>query len=154
MMEIEIHSDPGELAGVREQLRAWTTARGWAEQQIGEIILAVDEALTNVIRHGYCGASHGRIAVSVNATDDPADGPGLEIRVRDFCPNVDLEKIAGRDLDDVRPGGLGVHLIRAMMQEVEYSHAEGGGVLLVMRKRQSHAAGQQPDDDPTQGACG
>jgi serine/threonine-protein kinase RsbW len=53
---------------------------------------------------------------------------------------VDPAEICGRDLDDVRPGGLGVHLIRAMMSTADYSRAPGGGMLLVMRKYKSHTA--------------
>ena len=40
----------------------------------------------------------------------------------------------GRELDDVRPGGLGVHLIETAMDEVEYSQPDGGGMEIRLRK--------------------
>lgn len=140
MIELKIKSDPAELTTVREALSTWAAGEGWDEQQIGEIILAVDEALTNVIRHGYSGQPTGEIDVQIATVAAGAADEGVEVRIRDYCPSVDLERICGRDLDDVRPGGLGVHLIRAMMEHVEYSHAAGGGMLLVLRKRKTHYA--------------
>ena len=137
MIDLELPSDSSVLPGVRERLRAWTLQRGWSEHQIGEIVLAVDEAFSNVIRHGYKGRADGSVQLTVCETTEP---DGIEIRIRDFCSCVDLENICGRDLDDVRPGGLGVHLIQAMMETAEYSLAEGGGVLLVMRKSKTHVA--------------
>ena len=69
--------------------------------------------------------------------------PGIEIRIRDYGQQVDLAKIAGRDLGDIRPGGLGVHLIRAMMSSADYFHAPGGGLLLIMRKSLNHTGKSQ-----------
>lgn len=148
-MNVELKSDPKLLPDVREQLRAWTAARGWSEQQIGEIVLAVDEALSNVIRHGYGGPCSERILLNVATRGEGADET-LEIEIRDFTRRVDLSKICGRDLDDVKPGGLGVHLIRAMMESAEYSHAPGGGMRLVMRKRKSHTASSDASTKPNQ----
>jgi anti-sigma regulatory factor (Ser/Thr protein kinase) len=58
----------------------------------------------------------------------------LECDVRDFGRQVDPSTIRSRSLDEVRPGGLGVHIIRSVMDEVEYSRAEGGGMRLRMLK--------------------
>ena len=138
VLEWEIRSDPGELPGVRERLGEWAAAHGWTAEQASEIALAVDEALSNVIRHSYCCECTHRIQIAVQSINDPDQGAGLEIRVRDFGRQVDPVNIKGRDLNDVRPGGLGVHIIRAMMSSAEYSHAAGGGMLLVMRKYKTH----------------
>jgi anti-sigma regulatory factor (Ser/Thr protein kinase) len=100
----------------------------------------VDEALTNVIRHGYDNRRDGKIFVRIVTLQNEDGDEGLEIRIRDFGKQVDLVRICGRDLADIRPGGLGVHLIRAMTNTAEYSHAEGGGMVLTMRKFKSHHA--------------
>jgi anti-sigma regulatory factor (Ser/Thr protein kinase) len=139
-LEFEIRSDPTKLPEVRSQIRAWVDPLGWSERQVGEIVLALDEAVTNVIRHGYGGEPGHRICICAAVVDDAQDGPGIEIRVRDYGRQVDPKRICGRDLDDVRPGGLGVHIIRAMNSHVEYQCAEGGGMLLIMRKYKSHTA--------------
>ncbi|MGD8452357.1 MAG: ATP-binding protein [Phycisphaerae bacterium] len=147
-LELELTSNPDVLPEARQTLRQWALDHGWTEDQAAEIALAVDEALSNVIRHGYdCDASCA-IQVNVHAIDEPDAGEGLEIRVRDFGRQIDPDLIRGRDLDDVRPGGLGVHLIRAMMSTVRYTPAEGGGMLLTMRKFRNHSAGtgHAPDE--------
>lgn len=146
---IQITSNPVELPGVRDFFRDWTAAHGWPEDQIADIVLAVDEALSNVIRHGYDGRPGEEIEINVKAIRDDELGEGLEIRIRDFGKQVPLDKICGRDLDDLRPGGLGVHIIRSVMEHAEYAHAPDGGMTLLMRKfRQSDsgAVQQQPEE--------
>ena len=136
VLNLDITSDVAELPTVRDAFRAWTAKHGWTEQQTADIVLAVDEALSNVIRHGYDGEPNHKIEIRARTRNDPARGKGLEIRIRDFGKQVPLDRIQGRDLDDLRPGGLGVHIMRSVMASVEYSHAEGGGMQLVMRKYQ------------------
>ena len=46
-----------------------------------------------------------------------------------------MQKVSTRDLEDIRPGGLGVHLIEEIMDSVHYEHRDGGGMRLTMRKR-------------------
>ena len=144
VLKLDLTSDPAELAKVRQVFRAWTAQHGWTEHQIADIVLALDEALSNVIRHAYDGEPNHKIEVRARALDDPVRGKGLEIRVRDFGKQVPLDKIHGRDLSDLRPGGLGVHIIRSVMASVEYFHAKGGGMRLVMRKYQ-RPSGCAPD---------
>lgn len=133
-LHIDVASDPCQLAEVRHAIEHWAESRGWQEDEIAHLALAVDEALTNVIRHGYGGCAQNRILVDVREVSDPQRGAGVEIEVRDFGKQVDPERIAGRDLDDVRPGGLGVHIIRSVMDSVTYARAEDCGMRLVMRK--------------------
>jgi len=140
MLELELTSDPKELPDLRSHVRSWLEECGWPQRQIGEVVLALDEAVTNVIRHGYDNEPGNRIVVTAEVVEDPVEGPGIEIRVRDFGRQVDPCEICGRDLDDVRPGGLGVHIIRAMNNFVEYEQATGGGMLLTMRKYRTHTA--------------
>jgi len=139
LFELELTSDPQWLPELRERVRRWAEGQGWTERQTGEIVLALDEAVTNVICHGYGGQSDQRIVITAAVIADPRYGEGVEIRVRDFGKQVDPEKICGRDLTDVRPGGRGVHIIRAMTNTAEYQRAEGGGMLLTMRKYKTHA---------------
>jgi len=147
-LELELLSDTALLPGVRKTLRDWSVTHGWTPEQAGEIALAVDEALSNVIRHGYGYDRTQRIVLSVRSICDSVQGEGLEIRIRDFGKQVDPLLICGRDLADVRPGGLGVHIIRAMMSSVEYACAEGGGMLLVMRKFKLHRITQPGTHGP------
>lgn len=133
-LTLALTSDVRELPAVRDRLRGFARGLGWNEHDVADIVLAADEALTNVIRHGYESQPAHEIHLHARRTQDAARGEGLEIVIRDRARQVPLDKICGRDLDDIRPGGLGVHLIRSLMNEAHYSHREGGGMELVMRK--------------------
>jgi anti-sigma regulatory factor (Ser/Thr protein kinase) len=135
-LDLEVLSDVAELPGVRDAIRVWTRAHGWDEVQVADIVLAVDEALSNVIRHGYGGKPGHKIELNARSLRDTPDGPGIEVRIRDYGKQVPPDRIRGRDLDDIKPGGLGVHIIRSLMASAEYSQAEGGGMQLIMRKYQ------------------
>jgi anti-sigma regulatory factor (Ser/Thr protein kinase) len=136
---VTLLSNTGDLPPVREQLREWLAEQPWTESQVAEIVLAVDEALTNVIRHGYSGRADQSIEFTAERFKDEG-GEGAVICIRDYGRQVELSKICGRDLDEIRPGGLGVHLIKAMMNEAVYEHAPGGGLRLTMKKYLTHHA--------------
>jgi anti-sigma regulatory factor (Ser/Thr protein kinase) len=131
-LRFEMLSQPRYLSAVRSMVASVAQRFGFSEQECSHISLAVDEALCNVINHGYQKREDGRIWVSVWPLEDPT---GLRIVIEDHAPQVDLGHIKPRDLDDVRPGGLGVHIIREVMDHVEYSHREGGGMRLTLEKR-------------------
>ena len=87
------------------------------------MVLAVDEALTNIIRHAYQGKPEQPIEVSCRRIQAAQDGvlkPALEIVLEDRGAAVDAKKLCGRALDDVRSGGLGLHFMRESMDAVEF----------------------------------
>jgi anti-sigma regulatory factor (Ser/Thr protein kinase) len=133
-LRLDITSEPEQLGPVRERVENWTRDHGWGPHDVHDIVLAVDEALTNVIRHGYQGQPGRPIEIHVKPIRDRRLGSGLEIAIRDYGRQVPLESICSRDLDDIRPGGLGVHIIKSVMHDACYAHADGGGTRLTMRK--------------------
>jgi len=149
-LSTSMRSDPRELAAMRERIEAWLIPQGWDTTAVTEIVLAVDEALTNVIRHAYHGRTTEPIELRCGAVHDAERGDGVEIVIRDYGRQTALEDICGRDLNELRPGGLGVHIIRSTMDRADYSHAEGGGMTLVMRKyrRSADSSESVPARDP------
>ena len=121
-----------ELAGTREFVRARALAAGCDAETADDVVLAVDEACQNVIRHAYGGECDARIELRIER-----QGKDLVILLRDYAPEVDRHcLLMGRDLDDVRPGGLGTNLIRAIMDEASFLDPPvGRGNLLRMLKR-------------------
>jgi anti-sigma regulatory factor (Ser/Thr protein kinase) len=116
---------------------------GFDGAQSSQVVLAVDEALANVMKHGYQGRDDGRIFIRIAPFQDSAArrGPGVRIVIEDEARQVGLDKIKSRDLDDVRPGGLGVHIIQRVMDEARYEHREGGvGMRLTLVKHVSSPA--------------
>lgn len=140
-IELCVMSQPRYLCVVRAAVAAAIERYGFSEAQCARVMLAVDEAVTNVMRHGYAGAENQPIWVKVKPTD-LNDHEGFTIVVEDRARQVDPNKIRGRDLEDVRPGGLGVHIIREVMDQVEYSKREDGGMRLVMAKAADHNSTQ------------
>jgi len=133
--EMQICADPANLCVVRAAVRAALEQTALPEKNIDGVILALDEALANCIRHGYGGPCDKPIALSINRRVDQAGkAVALEFLLRDFGKQVDPATIKSRDLKEIRPGGLGVHIIHSVMDEVEYSCAVGGGMMLRMVK--------------------
>lgn len=107
-----------ELAGCREEL---------AEQ----LALAVNEACMNIIQHAYRGDGRGEIVLEIFN-----NGGQLRFRLEDHAKPIDLGSVKPRDLDQLRPGGLGTHFIREIMDDWEMGHLEGGrGNFLEMVKQ-------------------
>ena len=104
---------------------------GCGERLTDDLVLAVDEACQNIIRHAYAGTPDGEIILEILGEDD-----NIVVLLRDFAAPVDPTRIGPRDLGDVRPGGLGTHLMRTVMDGVEFLPPPGGrGNLLRMVKR-------------------
>lgn len=134
---VELLSQPRYLSGARDLVAAIAKRFGFDDSACGQLALAVDEALCNVIRHGYNRRPDGRIWLSIwpFSSDSEEDAGGIRIAIEDMAAQVDPEKIKGRELDDVRPGGLGVYIIRQVMDKVVYEKRSQGGMRLVMIKQ-------------------
>ena len=95
-------------------------------------MLGVDEACTNVIRHAYQGAVGRPIQLHLEA-----DELELRFRLRDFAGPLEADKLQGRNLDEVRPGGLGLHLMKRVFDQVEFKCLGDGTELTLSRLRSS-----------------
>ncbi len=93
--------------------------------------MAVDEALCNIHRHGYKGEL-GK--AKLQATTHTTPSPNIEITIFDEADQVETTNIKSRDLNEVRPGGLGVHLIQTIMDEAVWTKREACGMSLTMSK--------------------
>jgi anti-sigma regulatory factor (Ser/Thr protein kinase) len=125
---MELKSDPEMLCAVRGALAHLTEKLGFPDADCRAVVLAVDEALTNIIRHAYGGQTEKPINAefrSISLDDDGLRGEALEIVLEDEGPAVDREKLCGRSLEEVRPGGLGLHFIRQSMDRVEFHRKNG-----------------------------
>lgn len=134
-LRIAIRSQARYLAPVRTAVDALAQNCGFDRAAAGHIALAIDEAICNVIRHGYDGRADGEVALSVWPVEEQGQPAAIWMEIEDRAKQVDPARISPRDLDDVRPGGLGVHLIRELMDESRYEPREGGGMRLTMVRR-------------------
>jgi len=133
-VDLAICSDPENLAFVRRAVERMARQEGFDAGDVDGIVLATDEAIANVMKHGYEGRKDCTIHVRLERIAGREGRRGLQMTVRDHGKQVDPAMIKGRDLNDVRPGGLGVHIIRSVMDEVEYTCPSDGGMQLRMVK--------------------
>lgn len=133
---MELPSNPDTLCVVRNALEQLARMLGFPDAECRAVVLAVDEALTNIIRHAYQGAPDQPIEISfrrIPAAYNGAPKPALEILFEDHGVRVDTKKLCGRDLDDVRPGGLGLHFIKECMDAVEFRRNWGRNQLRLVK---------------------
>lgn len=121
---------PEELARMRAELRLVLQSWGVNKEDMDNIVLAVSEGCMNVIQHAYEGMDEGLYSISLEWEEGQ-----IRIGIQDSAPAIDIHKIIPRNLDDIKPGGLGVHFIHEIMDEVKYQVLpHGKGNLLTMKK--------------------
>ena len=136
LLRMELRSDPEMLRVVRNVLGQLAATLGFSELECHAVVLAVDEALTNIIRHAYLGDAQRPIEASFRRIHVPRDGQSkdaLEIVLEDRGLTANPSKLCGRALEDVRPGGLGLHFIRQSMDTVEFSRRWGRNQLRMVK---------------------
>jgi sigma-B regulation protein RsbU (phosphoserine phosphatase) len=112
----------------RDFIEGWATYAGFDDVAVGQIILACDEAATNVFRHAY-GSHPGPLTFHAEI-----DEIHLTLRMTDKAKPVDPSTLTGRDLEDLRPGGLGTVIIQQVFDEVTYEPLALGTALTLRKK--------------------
>ncbi len=150
-LTLQLHSDPEALCLVRAALERATEVMRFPEEDSRAVVRSVDEALANVICHAY--RRRGGLPIEVRCSRlwnaGGASVPkGLEILLKDSGATVAPEKLKGRCLDEVRPGGLGIHFIKESMDVVEFHRKNGKNLLrmvkyLALPKPEAQAQGEE-----------
>jgi serine/threonine-protein kinase RsbW len=130
---LRIPSESGHLAEVRAFVREATTSFGAPAAVTDDLVQAVDEAVCNVIVHGYQGEP-GEIEIGAERV-----GPNIEIWILDRGPAFDPTAAAEPDLSVPprarTPGGMGIHLVRAGTDAVHHRlRPDGGNELRLVRR--------------------
>ncbi len=139
LLDLTFPAEPTQMRAVRAALRTALDSQEVGPELRDRLVLAVDEACTNIMRHAYCGACKETISLHLSREKDM-----LLFELRDHAPTVDARKLKPRDLSECRPGGLGLPFIDALMDEWKLqplSKGGGGkrkGNVLRMMKRLTH----------------
>ena len=124
-----------DLAAIRCFVQETATALKADPDVISDVILAANEAVTNVIIHGYQGQP-GPVEVEVER-----DGASLVVRVRDQAPPFDPNDVPAPDLtlplERRACGGMGVYMIKRLVDQVIHLVTPQGGNELTLIKKQS-----------------
>ena len=128
-IKFSVPSDPKYLGVVRGAVGPLAAVIGWDESECRAIVLAVDEALTNVIRHAYHGRTDGSIELECREI-----AAGLEITLLDNGDAPDRSKICAREMGCDQPGGLGTHIIKEVMDKVSYEESPEGNRFVAIKQ--------------------
>ena len=126
--KLSFTSDSCVLASVRKSARRFLAQCGYDECTTELLVLAVDEACTNIIRHAY-GNECKPVRLEMERLRDR-----VRLTLRDYGQSCDVKRIRSRELEDIRPGGVGVHIIRQAFDYVKYEPCARGTKLILEKK--------------------
>jgi serine/threonine-protein kinase RsbW len=129
-LTLSIPSNPQYLCVLRSFFNGLLPLVGFRDTEVDAMILAIHEACTNVMKHGYQGDMTQRIDLTVLVTAEV-----FSVEIQDYGAPQDITAIKPRALHEVRPGGLGTHFMQAIMDEVTYSSSDTGTVVRMTKRR-------------------
>jgi sigma-B regulation protein RsbU (phosphoserine phosphatase) len=128
---ITVHSRDEEISRVSRELEGIMSRAGFSGKQILDMQLAVEEAFINIIRHGYHG-SYGAILIAMDFEEG-----SLKVKIEDDAPPFDPTRFQEPDFSSdlkQRPvGGLGIHLMRSLSNEMRYEYVNGKNRLILIK---------------------
>jgi len=129
-IKLSIPSDPKYLGLIRKVLQELLDKHDVPDDTAHRLILCVDEACANVIKHSYEGPCDEPIEATFTI-----EGDDFKVQIRDYGKQCKIDQIKPRDLDDIKPGGLGTHFMNEIMDDVSYCTNRAKGTLLTMVKK-------------------
>jgi serine/threonine-protein kinase RsbW len=131
---LQVSAELANLAVVRHFVKGMATGLGFDRKTIDDMLQAVEEAVANTVLHGY-NRRPGEIQVEVQK-----EGDELVVRLRDQAPHFDPTGFPPPDLtlplEERRPGGLGIYLMRQFTDTVTYRVTSDGSNELTLVKKQ------------------
>lgn len=132
---------PGEVGKVHAALDGFAETHGLPAAMRRSLAVALDELLANALSHGLAGREAARVTVEV-----ALDPERLTVTLTDDGPPFDPFGRAAPDttlpLDERPVGGLGIHLVRRLVDEARYERRGGRNVVVLVKQR---ADGQADD---------
>jgi sigma-B regulation protein RsbU (phosphoserine phosphatase) len=137
LADLTVPARAGRLQLIRRTVDWAAGEAGFAQAGREALVLAVDEACQNVIRHGYGGDGDGPLRVRIDLERDT-----LAVRVIDAAPPVDPARVGPAPRRGLRPGGLGTRLMRDVLDGIGYEDtaAETGNVLRLTKRLEGDPA--------------
>jgi anti-sigma regulatory factor (Ser/Thr protein kinase) len=132
-MSVTLVNDRSEIERLSQLVEAFGEAKGLTADSVFSVNLALDEVITNVIRYGHDDGGQHPIVVRL-AIDQDVLTAQVEDDGRAFNPLEAPVPDIGASIEERPIGGLGIHLVRSVMNSVEYRREDGRNVL-TMKKR-------------------
>jgi serine/threonine-protein kinase RsbW len=119
-VRLTIPAKPEYITLVRLALSGLSRLRPLSEETLGDLKLAVTEACSNSVRHGYGDAGNGTVEILYELRHDR-----LVVEVSDDGPGFSVEG-KSRDEENLEEGGLGIAIIKAVSDEFEAGERSNG----------------------------
>jgi len=129
-IHLNVVSHPKNLEYIRGMIADITALTPLSKKDSGSIILAVDEACSNIIKHSYKNDYTRKIDLTIQLETDT-----LTISILDDGIKFDIESATSRDITDIRQGELGMYIIKQVMDTLEYSRNRKGLNKVKMTKK-------------------
>src|SRR6267143_1753959 len=126
--KVEFSSHTGNLALMRKFVRGFLDTYPLSEKERTLMVLGVDEACTNIIRHAYHLRDDQLISLSLEEKSDC-----VCLRLRDYGKHSHPDSMKSRPTDLIRPGGLGLHLMRLAFDQVQFVLRSRGTELVLTK---------------------
>lgn len=125
---LKLNSSTESLQEIRAFVADYAKTAGFSEDDIYKLELAVDEACTNIIKHAYKNDLTKFMDIHLSLTDNKfiisIEDSGIEFRESEYHEPVLAESLKLR-----KRGGLGIHLIKSFMDEVEFKRTGNKNIL-------------------------
>ena len=126
--KVEFSSHTANLALLRKFVRDFLKNYPFSEKERMLMVLGVDEACTNVIRYAYRLRDDQLISLQMEGLRKC-----VRMRLRDYGEKALPNQMKGRSQNLIKPGGLGLYLIRTAFDEVDYIHKRRGTELVLTK---------------------
>src|SRR5947199_458808 len=125
---VEFSSHTGNLVLMRDQVRKFLDHYPFSHKERTLMVLGVDEACTNIIRYAYELRDDQLIILTMEGLREC-----IRVRLRDYGLQTPGHVMKGRSHDVIKPGGLGLHLIRNAFDKVDYILKPRGTELVLTK---------------------
>ncbi len=129
-IKLSVPSHPRYLQLVRGMMGKIAHIIGFSEDASGHIILAVDEACSNIIKHSYMNDHKKKIDISVEINEKE-----LKVHITDYGKQCDIRRMQPRNIDALSPGGLGIYIMNQVMDSVKFDCSSPRQNRVTMIKR-------------------
>jgi serine/threonine-protein kinase RsbW len=131
--KLVVKSRTENLSVIRNFIAASAEQAGMSKEELNDIILAVDEACTNIIKHAYNSVPDGEIIITIDRK-----GRKFTVTIIDYGKNFEPEIVKKPDIQEYyrqkKVGGLGMYLMKTLMDEVKYISVPGKYNKVLMSK--------------------
>ncbi|MCX6151449.1 MAG: ATP-binding protein [Ignavibacteriales bacterium] len=131
--EIKVKSTTDNLGMIRDFTKSIASQTGFTEEVVDKIALAVDEACTNIIKHAYKFSPEGDILINIKVAENKMIVSITDYGL-DFNPSIIPVPDIKKYYQQHKVGGLGIYLMKKLMDEVRYNPNTGNKNQVVLVK--------------------